>query len=88
MWKTINKVLDENRNSDFPASLELKGKRLTKECDVLKAFNHHFTYIGPKLTQNIEERIDDDCLQNISPEWDNMIFRTVDEPTFLRQSTS
>ncbi len=68
MWKTINKLLEKNRNSDFPASLEFGGKRLTKEHDVHEAFNHHSTSIGPKLAANIDERIDDDCLQNITPE--------------------
>ena len=51
MWKTINKVLDKNTNSDIPSSLEFEGKRLTREPDILEAFNHHFTSIGPKLAQ-------------------------------------
>ena len=83
MWKTINKVLDKNTNSDIPSSLEFEGKRLTREPDILEAFNHHFTSIGPKLAQKIEVRSDDDCLQNITTESNNMIFRTVDENYIL-----
>ena len=82
MWKTINKVLDKNTNSDITSSLEFEGKRLTREPDILEAFNHHFTSIGPKLAQKIEVRSDDDCLQNITTE-SNMIFRTVDENYIL-----
>ena len=83
MWKTINKVLDKNTNSDIPSSLEFEGKRLTREPDILEAFNHHFTSIGPKLAQKIEVRNDDDCLQNITTESNDMIFRNVDENYIL-----
>ena len=83
MWKTINKVLDKNTNSDIPSSLEFEGKRLTREPDVLEAFNHHFTSIGPKLAQKIEVRNDDDCLHNITIESNNMNFRTFDENYIL-----
>ena len=83
MWKTMNKVLDKNTNSDIPSSLEFEGKRLTKEPDILEAFNHHFTSIGPILAQKIEVRNDDDCLQNITTEPNNMIFGTIDENYIL-----
>ena len=78
MWKTINKVLDRNINSGIPSSLEFEGKHLTREPDVLEAFNYHFTSIGPKLAQKIEVKNGDDCLQNITTESNNMFFRTVD----------
>ena len=79
MWKTINKILDKNTNSDIPSSLEFEGKRVTREPDILEAFNHHFTSIGPKLAQKIEVRRDVDCLLNMSTESNNMNFKTVDE---------
>ena len=53
MWKTIDKVLDKNKSSDIPSKLDFDGKRLTREPDVLEAFNHHFTSRGPKRAQNI-----------------------------------
>ena len=83
MWKTINKILDENTNSDIPSSLELEGKRSTKEPDILEALNHHFTSIGPKLAQRIEVRSDDEWLQNITTEPNNMILGTIDENYIL-----
>ena len=83
MWKTINEVLDKNTTSDIPSSLEFERKRLTREPDILEAFNHHFTSIGPKLAQKIEVRSDDDCLQNITTESNTMIFGTIDENYIL-----
>ena len=61
----------------------MEGKRLTREPDILEAFNHHFTSIGPRLAQKIEVRSDDDCLQNITTESNNMIFGTIDENYIL-----
>ena len=83
MWKTINKVLDKNTNSNILSSLEFERKRLTRESDVLEVFNHHFTSIGPKLAQKIEARNDNDYFQNITIESNNMIFKTVDENYIL-----
>ena len=83
MWKTINKVLDKNTSSDFPSNHDFDGERLTREPDVLEAFNHHFISKGPKLAQKIEVRSDDDCLQNITAEENNIVFKTVDENYIL-----
>ena len=37
MWKTINRVLDKDAKSTKPSSIEIDGKTLTKEHDVLEA---------------------------------------------------
>ncbi len=80
MWKTINKVLDKHTSSGIPSSLELDGKCLTKDLNILQAFNHHFTSVVPKLAEKIEDRNGDDCLQNISAETSSdMSVITIDE---------
>ncbi len=46
----------------------------------MEAFNHHFTSIGSKLAEKIEDRDGNDCLQNISAETSSdMSFSTIDE---------
>ena len=42
MWKAINKVLDKNENSVKLSSVEVDGKCLTRERDVLVALDRHF----------------------------------------------
>ena len=88
IWKTMNKVLDKKTNSDISSSLEFEGKRLTREPDILEAFNHHSISIGPKLAQKIEAPNDDDCLQNITTESKNMISKQLMKITFWMQLIS
>ena len=49
MWKTLNRVLDKDAKSATLSSIEIDGKTLTKERDVLEALNCHFVSVGPKL---------------------------------------
>ncbi len=67
MWKTINRVLDNNIESTTIPSIELDGKTLTREYDVLEVLNYHFVSVGPKLASSIETRQNDNCLQHITP---------------------
>ena len=41
MWRTINKVLDKNVETVSFSSLEVEGKYLTRERDVVEAMNRH-----------------------------------------------
>lgn len=83
MWKTINKVLDKNENSVKLSSVEVDGKCLTRERDILKALNQHFVSVGPNLAKKIVSKPGDDCLQNIKPELKEMEFKTVDDVFIL-----
>ena len=82
MWRTINKVLDKNVETVSHSSLEVEGKYLTRERDVVEAINRHFALVGPKLAEKITSKPDDDCLRYISPEANVMTFKTVSE-TYL-----
>ncbi len=48
MWKTINKVLGRNQHATKPSSVEVNGIRITREQNVLEAFNQHFISVGYK----------------------------------------
>ena len=74
MWRTINKV-----NTVSLSSLEIAGKYLTRERDVVEAMNHHFVSVGPKLAEKIISKPGDDCLRYINPESNEMVFKSVDE---------
>ena len=79
MWRTINKVLDKNVNTVSISSLEIDGKYLTRERDVVEAMNHHFVSVGPKLAEKITSKPGDDCLRYINSESNGMVFKSVDE---------
>ena len=81
MWKAINKVLDKNENSVKLSSVEVDGKCLTRERDVLETLNLHFA--GSNLAKKIVSRPDDDCLQNIKTEQKVMKFKIVDSNFIL-----
>ena len=66
MWKTINGVLDKGIKSTTVSSIEIDGKILTKQRDVLEMLNYHFVSVGPKLASSIERRPNDNCLQHIT----------------------
>ncbi len=66
MWKTINKVLDKNQHTVKLSSVEVNGRCLTRERDVLEALNQHFVSVGPNLATNIVSKPGEDCLQNIT----------------------
>ena len=40
MCHTINRILERSPKSTMPASLNLEGRKLTKEEDIVEAFNH------------------------------------------------
>ena len=77
MWRTINKVLDKNAETISLSSLELEGKYLTREWDVVEAMNRHFALVGSKLAEKITSKPDDDCLCSITPESNVMTFKTI-----------
>ena len=79
MWRTINKVLDKNVETVSLSSLEVEGKYLTRERDVMEAMNHHFASVGPKLAEKISAKPGDNCLRYITPESNVMEFKTIDD---------
>ena len=66
MWKTINRVLDKDIKSTTVASIEIDGKMLTKQRDLLEMLHNHFVSVGPKLASSMEARPNDNCLQHIT----------------------
>ena len=79
MWQTINNVLDRSSKSTMPASLDIGGKKLTKEGDIVEALNHHFVSVGPKLASKLEQNANDDPLQHINNEPTTMRLTPVDD---------
>ena len=79
MWKTINRVLEKDAKSTTLSSIEINGKTLTKERDVLEALNCHFVSFGPKLARSIETRPSDNCSQHVTPVNEEMLFKPVDK---------
>ena len=83
MWKAINKVLDKNENSVKLSSVEVDGKCLTGERDVLETLNRHFVLVGTNLAKKIVSRPGDDCLQNIKTKQKVMKFKIIDSSFIL-----
>ena len=79
MWRAINKVLDKNVETVSLSSLEVEGKYLTRELDVVEAMNRHFAIVCPTLVEKITSRPDDDCLCYITPESNVMTFKNINE---------
>ena len=79
MWHTINRVLEKSSNSTMPVSLNIEGRKLTKERDILEALNHHFVSVGPKLASKTEKNANDDPLQHIANEPNMMRLTPVDD---------
>ena len=79
MWYTINRVLEKSSKSTMPASLNIEGRKLTKEGDILEALNHHFVSVGPKLASKIEQNANDDPLKHIDSEPNTMRLIPVDD---------
>ena len=79
MWQTINRVLEGSSKSTMPASLNIEGRKLTKEGDIVEALNHHFVPIGPKLASKIEQNVNDDPLKHIDNEANTMRLAPVDD---------
>ena len=59
------------------SSVEIEGKYLTRERDILEALNRHFVSVGPNLAMKITAKPDDGCLQTITLEQKEMNFKTV-----------
>ena len=77
MWTAINKVLGKKENSVKLSSVEIEGKYLTRERDILEALNQHFVTVGPNLAKKITAKPGDDCLQKMTSEQKEMKFKTV-----------
>ena len=57
--------------------MEIEGKYLTRERDILQALNQHFVSVGPSLAKKITAKPGDDCLQTITLEQKEIKFKTV-----------
>ena len=66
MWKMINKVLNKNQHSTTPKFVMFEGQSIDKPNEIAEAFNNHFTTIGQKLADKIENRDSDDPLKYLS----------------------
>ena len=76
MWKAINKVLGKKESSVKLSSVEIEGKYLTREHNILEALNQHFVSVGPSLAKAITAKPGDDCLQTIILEQKELKFKT------------
>ena len=83
MWKAINRVFDKDIKCTTVSSIEIDGKMLTKQLDVLEMLNNNFVSDGPKLASSIEVKPNDNCLQHITQVNNEMMFRTVDKTYVL-----
>ena len=83
MWETINRVLDRDMKSTAVSSIEIDGKMLTKQPDVLEILNNHFVSGGPKLASSIEMGPNDTCLQHITRVNNEMQFKAVNKTYVL-----
>ena len=79
MRHPINRVLEKSSKSTMPASLNIEGRKLTKEGDTLEASNHHFVSVGPTLASKIEQNANDDPLKHVDNEPDTMRLTQVDD---------
>ena len=86
MWH--NRVLEKSSKSTMPASLNIEGRKITKDSDILEALNHHFVSVGPKLASKIEQNASNDPLKHIDNEPNTMRLTPVDDnyvPKAIRQ---
>ena len=58
-------------------SLDFGGNRLAKEGDIVEALDHHFVTVGPKLADEIQQRINDDPLIHVAKESNTMKLNSV-----------
>ena len=79
MWRRINKVLDKNVETVLLSNLEVEGKYLTRELDLVEAMNRHFALVGTKLAEKVTSKPEDDCLCYITYESNVMAFKTINE---------
>ena len=79
MWRTTNIVLEKNVETVSLSSLEVEGKYLTRERDVVEVMNRHFALVGPKLAEKTTSKPGNDCLCYITPESNVMTFKTINE---------
>ena len=62
-------------------SLNIEGRKITKEGDIMEALNHHFAAVGPKLSRKIEQNATkDNPLKPIDHEPSKMRLTPVDNP--------
>ena len=66
MRKTINKGLNKNQHSTTPKFVMFEGQSIEKPNEIAEVFINHFTSIGPKLADKIENRDSDDPLKYLS----------------------
>ena len=67
-------------------SVEVDGKCLIREHDVLEALHRHFVTVGAKVAKKSVSGLDDKCLQNIKAEKKVIKFKTVDN-SFIMNAT-
>ena len=84
MWRIDNALVKNVETVSF-SSLQVEGKYLTRERDVVEKMNHQLALVGPKLAEKITSNPDDDCLCYITPESNVLIFKTINE-THMRNA--
>ena len=72
-------MLNKNVETVALSSLQVEGKYLIRERDVVEEMNRHFALVGPKLAEKITSKPDDDCLCYITPESNVMTIKTINE---------
>ena len=75
MWKTINKVLHKNSNHMVTLKIIFKGTEIKSSLQISKAFNKHFTTVGPKLAEKVISQPSDDPLSYIGNQVNNTRFK-------------
>ena len=79
MWHTIDRVLEKYSKSTMPVSLNIEGRKLNKEGDIMEALNHHFVSVEQKLASKIEQNANDDPHKHIDNEPNTMRLSPVDD---------
>ena len=89
MWKTVNKVLNNDKARIFPSSLTLNGKYIEKPTDIAEAFNDHFATRGPILASKVRSKAADDYLQFLHADLSSTVhtfaLKTVDKHLLKRE---
>ena len=75
MWKAINEVLGKKENSVKLSSVEVEGKYLIREQDILEALNQNFVSVCPNLAKKNTAKPGDNYPQTITSEQKEMKFK-------------
>ena len=56
-WNVINETLNRNTLKTIARELEINGNTITDEQEIVNEFNNHFTSIGMKLSESINNNM-------------------------------